>query len=254
MMTSQKHDGGRRLLDAGSERDTTAVTRRGYAICTQPRSGSNLFCQYLSSTDRLGYPLEYFNGTARRALGIPDYRDDPHWQIEFILGRAATRNGIYAVKLFAHQHDIVSPTIRWTQCLPGLKFVYHERRDLLGQALSWVRSTQTNQYRSTMLVRGEPFYDGAAIRERLMMIARERARWEAFFARTGIVPLRTAYEDLVADPGREVDRVAALLSLPEPVAIDPARVDLAVQRDALTEEWRTRFHRDHGDPGDLDAV
>jgi LPS sulfotransferase NodH len=74
---------------------------RGYAICTQPRSGSNLMCQYLSSTGRLGYPLEYFNGPARRALGLPNFPDSPGSQIDAILRIGATQNGIYAVKLTA---------------------------------------------------------------------------------------------------------------------------------------------------------
>ena len=41
---------------------------------TQPRSGSNLLCQSLLDTDRLGNPLEYFNGPGGRALGYPTSR------------------------------------------------------------------------------------------------------------------------------------------------------------------------------------
>jgi len=70
--------------------DDPALGRRGYAICTHPRAGSNLLCQYLASTDRLGYPLEYFNGPGRRALGMPDFPDDPPHQAELILRRGAT--------------------------------------------------------------------------------------------------------------------------------------------------------------------
>src|SRR3954470_16038967 len=103
------------------------VRQRGYAICTQPRSGSNLLCQVLSSTDRLGHPLEYFNGPARRALGLPDFPDAPELQIGEILHGGATPNGVYAVKLFASQLAAVSRRVRWTGLLPNLRFVYLER-------------------------------------------------------------------------------------------------------------------------------
>ena len=47
------------------------ATPRGYVICTQPRSGSNLFCQYLSSTARLGH-LE--GAAAGAAVLVADHR------------------------------------------------------------------------------------------------------------------------------------------------------------------------------------
>ena len=162
------------------------IGHRGYAICTQPRSGSNLLCQYLSSTDRLGHPLEYFNGPARRALGMPDAPDDARGQIDLVLRRGATANGIYGVKLFAaQQHDRVAASVAWIRALPELRFVYLERRDLLGQALSWARATQTGVYRSSQRPAGAPAYDGALILSMLHEIVRERARWEAYFARHG---------------------------------------------------------------------
>jgi LPS sulfotransferase NodH len=234
--------------------DTAPIGTRGYAICTQPRSGSNLLCQYLASTGCLGYPLEYFNGSGRRALGMPDFPDDPQQQIDFILRRGATGNGIYALKLFAHQLDVVAASLRWTEMLPSLKLVYHERRDLLGQAISWARAMQTGQYRSTQPMQGAAAYDGRSILDRLLTIVRDRARWEAFFARVGISPLRTVYEDVVADPCTQVRRVAELVEVADPVAIDPTRVDLAMQRDALSEAWRRRFHEEFGDPNRMDVV
>ena len=230
---------------------------RGYAICTQPRSGSNLFCQYLSSTNRLGHPLEYFNGSGRRALGIPDFPDEPEQQIAFILRKATSSNGVYALKLFAHQHDAVAARVSWTSALPNLRFVYHVRNDVLGQAISWVRAMQTGQYRSTQLATGVAGYDGGRILDRLLAIVRERARWELFFARTGVAPLRTAYEDLVADPLRQVRRVAEFLDVGEvdaSIGIDAARIDLAIQRDAQSEAWRKRFHDEYGDADYVDQV
>src|SRR4051812_22233623 len=210
------------------------VRQRGYAICTQPRSGSNLLCQLLSSTDQLGYPLEYFNGPARRALGLPDFPDAPELQIEAVLRLGATPNGIYAVKLFASQFAALSARLRWMERLPNLRFVYLSRDDLLGQAVSWARALQTGQYRSTQPANRAARYDAGLIRSRLMAIVRERAQWEAFFARTGIEPLRIVFEHFLQDRAGYVERVAGLVDVQDPV-VDPTRVDILMQRDAATE-------------------
>jgi LPS sulfotransferase NodH len=232
---------------------TLTVRQRGYAICTQPRSGSNLLCQVLSSTDQLGYPLEYFNGPGRRALGLPDFPDAPELQIEAILRLGATPNGVYALKLFASQFTAVSRRLRWMDLLPNLHFVYLSRDDLLGQAVSWARALQTERYRSTQPAKQAAVYDAVLIRSQLMTIARERAQWEAFFARTGIEPLRIVYERFLEDRSSFVDLIANLVDVENPV-IDQRKVDVAVQRDAVTEEWKQRFRAEDGDPNMLDDL
>jgi len=229
------------------------VQRRGYAICTQPRSGSNLLCQYLSSTDQLGYPLEYFNGPGRRALGLPDFPDAPELQIDAILHLGSSPNGVYAVKLFASQFAAFSPHVRWTDLLPNLRFVYLCRDDLLGQAISWARALQTGQYRSTQSEGRIAVYDANLIRSQLLTIVQERARWEAFFARTGIEPLRIVYERFLEDQLSHVTLIADLMDVENPI-IDHRRIDLVLQRDAVTEDWRQRFQAERGDPNVLDDL
>ena len=218
--------------------------QRGYAICTAPRSGSNLLCQFLTSTGLIGKPLEYFNTSARRALNDPSYPDTPSDQILQILTTGATPNGVYGVKLFMYQHSVIMPVVDWSQALPNLSYVYLERRDRLGQALSWARAIQTSQYRSTQPVVGEPRYDAALIRELRDAIDSEHTQWSIFFASRNFEPLRIAYEDLVADPQSVVDRVAQLITVRPVPKIVNARIDLAVQRDRITEEWRERFLSD----------
>lgn len=216
---------------------------RGYAICTAPRSGSNLLCQYLASTGVLGKPLEYFNWQGRRGNEDPDYPDAPAAQIRMILSRGATPNGAYGVKLFWYQHSETSAALDWTQALPNLSYVYLERRDRLAQAISWARALQTSQYRSTQPRRAEPAYDAELIRLRLYDLDREYAQWPAFFAQRGITPLALAYEDFAGDPQRAVDAVAQILGV-APRSIARELIDLAIQRDALNEQWRARFVRE----------
>jgi LPS sulfotransferase NodH len=228
------------LPDASGKILDTAM--RGYAICATQRSGSNYFGQLLASTGVLGFPREYFNAAGRRAIDDdPTYPDAPSEQIERILTKGATPNGIYALKLFPHQHDLIVGKVFWSEALPDLRFVLLERRDLLGQAISLHRAKGTAQARSNQPIQAPPVYDAGSIERCLRKIVRERARWEQFFARNGLNPLRTVYEDLVEHPLVTVESVAKLMEVGEPVRLEPRTVDLAIQRDGLSEEWRARF-------------
>ena len=135
---------------------------RGFAICTAPRSGSNFLSQLLSSTGQLGRPLEYFNGPGRRYFDDPNYPDDRGMQIDRILTMGATSNGIYGLKIFAHQYDWIEGQTQWTSMLPNLRFIFLRRRDMLGQAISWARALQTGQYRHGQTSTGEAEFDGEA--------------------------------------------------------------------------------------------
>ena len=227
---------------------------RGYAICTSGRSGSNLLCQYLSSTGMLGNPLEYFNGSGRRLLGYPEYPDEPSRQIDWILTAGATPNGVYGLKAFPAQIEQIEKSIRWTELLPGLKFVLLKRRDILGQALSAVRALQTEQWRASMPARGPAMYDGARIYQRLQFAARDYAWWDTFFARQAVVPTIIVYEDMLADPQAAVDRVADLFGLRGHARVASERIDLTMQRDAITEEWRVRFVAEYCDRNPLNLL
>jgi LPS sulfotransferase NodH len=227
---------------------------RGYAICTSGRSGSNLLCQYLSSTGMLGNPLEYFNGGARRLLGYPEYPDDPSRQIDWILTEGATPNGIYGLKVFPAQVELAEKSIRWIELLPNLRFVLLKRRDILGQALSSVRASQTEQWRSSMPARGPAIYDGAQIYERLQNAARDYARWDIYFARKAIAPTIIVYENLLVDPQSAVDQVAELFGLRGQARAASERIDLKIQGDATTEAWRARFLAEYRDRNELDIL
>ncbi|TPK70418.1 hypothetical protein FJ930_19060 [Mesorhizobium sp. B2-4-15] len=227
---------------------------RGYAICTSPRSGSNFFCQHLSSTGALGHPLEYFNWRARRFFDHPNFPERVSGQIEKILTMGATSNRIYGLKIFAHQHDWISGEIDWTDALPNLHFVYLSRRDLLQQAVSWAKAIQTGQYRSTQPPNQTAVFDPELIQRQLDALVRERARWEMFYARTGIQPLRIEYEPLVADPLDAVSEVANMMGVKLQPTQDFSRVVIQKQRDLISQEWADRFKMERGNRNILDIV
>lgn len=219
---------------------------RGYVICTTPRSGSNFLGALLESTGRLGHPKEYFNGPARRRNGLQNFPDDPELQLAEVFRLGVTPNGVYGLKIFAYQFDLVR-SCRWPEVLPNLSYVLLEREDVLGQAISMVRAQQTDQYRSTEPIRGETHYDGAAIGKALKGVALDQARWCFWFARTGVRPLRLRYEQIVADPQGAVDAVAALVGLVERLPVQVESLPLRIQRGEESEVWRARFVREYGE-------
>lgn len=227
--------------------------RTGYAICTSARSGSNWIGQALSSTRRLGCPLEYFNASGRRWTD-PAYPEDVPSQMARVLTDGTSENGVYALKIFPSHLDVVAQHMNWTNELPNLRFVRWVRRDLLGQALSRSRVIQTGQYRSTQTSLVAPIYDGVAILAQLRIIVREYARWDMFFARNAIVPLSIFYEDAVDDVQGAVDRVSHFIGLRDAPKVDLAGIDLVQQRDDLTSVWRAQFLAEFAWPNAIDDI
>jgi trehalose 2-sulfotransferase len=224
---------------------------RGYVICAYARSGSNRLCELLASTGVLGRPADYFNGHGFRARGHLDYPLEREAQFAQVLERGCTANGVYGLKMFASGFDRVART-RWNERLPKLRYLHLERRDLLGQAISDVRANQTLQFRSTAEVRRELHYDRDAIATSLIQFAQQHARLSLFFARNGIEPLRLTYENVVAQPQSQIDAIASWLGETGPARIDPARLQLEVQRDDVNRRWRERFLAESHDTRHLD--
>jgi trehalose 2-sulfotransferase len=222
------------------------MERKGYVICGDHRSGSTYLCQLLASTGVLGRPREFFSDPF---LALEIERDPA--ALERLLAKASTPNGIYGLKVFTQQFDVTMKS-GWPKRLPNLRFVHLQRRDLLGQAMSFVRSIQTDQFRSSEEARGEKLYDPVAIAGHVARLADNEARWRRYFARNGLEPLWLTYEDLAADPAAAVAAVAAQVGCGEPAVADLAGVTVSVQRDEASEEWRRRFVAECGDLNYLD--
>lgn len=223
---------------------------RGYAICTEPRSGSTFLSRLLTSTGVLGRPTEYFNvQTIRNWRGVPDYPDDPELQLAAIPRLGATPNGVYGLKVFSAEFDAVK-SIRWPERLPGLSFIHLERHDLLGQAISHVRALQTQQWVARREPQGEAVYDARRINAELVRLSRAHTRWRYWFARNGLPVLSLVYEQVMRAPQGAVEAVGRLVGLTEVPRFDPEQVrGLEIQRDALSEEWRARFVAEARDLG-----
>lgn len=230
------------------------VERTGYAICTVMRSGSTWLAELLAGTGVLGFPAEYFSTEFQQQIRDAAYPTDRRAQAELILRDGATPNGIYGFKIFPVNLESVSRYFNWIEVFPNLRFIHLRRRDVLGQALSRVRAVQTRRWRSTHQEQHAARYDGAAILEALRFTASQDARWEVFFARNGIEPLRLVYEDALQAAGATIAAVADLVGFAWRPTGEAGEVGVEVQRDALTQEWRSRFLSEFADRNTLDQL
>jgi len=223
---------------------------QGYAICTEPRSGSNFLCRILTSTGILGLPMEYFNAaTVARVRGLADYPTDPESQLALIPQIAATPNGVYRMKVFSVEFKAIQ-AMRWPQRLPSLALVHLERHDVLGQAISHVRAQQTQQWTSNVQAQAKPSYNREWIGNELIRLVNANAHWRYFFARNGFSVLNLVYEQIQRYPQQTAETVARWIGLTETPHVDLTRTrPLEIQRDALNDEWRARFVAEARDLG-----
>jgi trehalose 2-sulfotransferase len=212
---------------------------RGYVICGYARSGSTLLAEALKATGQLGYPQEYFFPNAIVTGKGDTYPRDRAAQVAEIAKRGTTGNGVYGLKLFCDQFDALCG-FDWASQLPNLHFVHLERRDTLGQAISWVRAKQSDQWTSEQPFIGNLEYDEHAIAKAINKFAVDRARWSSFFARNGVSPLHLVYEEMVHNLPQAVRGIGNMLGI-DVTPTPSSDFLLRMQRDELTAEWRARF-------------
>ncbi len=118
------------------------------------------------------------------------------------------------------------------------------RRDLLSQAISYVRAVQTGQWISGAPQKGEAYYDYGEIVEKATRIRDQNTAWQAFFSDRFERPvLRVPYEDLLAAQDRFFGEIGAFLepkTLSRPVASERTQ---KVSGPA-SSDWRQRFLAD----------
>ena len=218
-------------------------------ICSEARSGSEFLRGLLTSTDRLGKPRELLaRPRLRREFGR-----DSDAAVRKLTEAYSTPNGVYALKVFSGQLDLM-PRTNWVDRLPNLKFVHLERRDLLGQAISYSRAAQTGQFGARAPRLREPRYSRRHIAYLLQLTAAGHARWRAYFARNGIEPLHLYYEDIVADPTGAVRAVAGHVGVEGELEPDLSKLHVRVQRDELSDAWRARFLAEAGGLNRTDSL
>jgi LPS sulfotransferase NodH len=176
-----------------------------------------------------------------------------------MLREQITTNGVFGSKMMWNYFDDALARLRalsgiptapdrqvLAARLPGLRYVWLRRRDVVRQGVSWWRAAATGQYAVTGDDRpaGAPAYDRQAIRDLVGLARRSDRSWEQWFGDQRIRPLEVAYEDMVDDLGGTVLRVLTFLHIERPTGLPPIVPRLRRQADEDTERIVTRFRLD----------
>ena len=226
-------------------------------LCADERTGSHLLSQHLATTGILGRPYEYFNTHWMRSHH-EDYPEEVSEQLKEAVRHGMTSNGVLGLKMHPWAMDRVLPHIDLSQDLGQVFFVLLTRVDILGQAISLLKAKQTDVWvggRPAITPGGTARYDGPLLLDTVRDLLGRRARWELYFARNGVVPLRTTYEEVIADAQEVVDRIAAHAGVDGNRELGRERwYSFDRQADAINEEWRRCFTAEFSDLQVLDAA
>jgi LPS sulfotransferase NodH len=217
-----------------------------YIICSAPRSGSHLLSYLMTDTQLAGFPQEHFNpwfmGDAINEF--PDQLIYEKSHITNLIEKYTSPNGVFGTKA---QFDQIVDFVglgRLESFFPAsLKYIFIQRGDKIGQAVSLARAEQTDQWMSGQAIQREPQYNYFQIRSCLREIKLQEKGWETYFMERGIKPYRVNYEELAANPEPAILGALDYLGINRPAGFQVPTPRIQKQGDSLSEEWIARFTR-----------
>lgn len=237
-----------------------------YVVASVPRSGSTLLCRLLWDIGCVGAPKEYLNPMQLRdwecRMGSP-LSQRFHSQVKgqwvgALVGRGwsaarirqhlqrvsarRTSGGWFGLKLHRHHFLRFCGPADAGGLLGQPVWIRIQRRDRLGQAISWARALQTDRWASWQTEVRAPRYQRALVASRLAAIADAEAGWDDYLR--GRRCLSLAYEDLVTDPENTLRSVLRYLEVPDADDRSVPRPESQRQADGVNDEWRHRWMRD----------
>lgn len=246
----------RRLYDRDADFNCFGSEPVGtYMLATVPRSGSTYCAIRLWETGLLGAPMEYLNfrimGDLFHRLGyqhdesghIPTDRVHEYWHD--VQRLRTSGNGIFGYKMFTTNYVEISK--RYPEFLEAIApnyIIYLERRDLLGQAMSYSRAIRSKIWFGGVKNAPVVEYDYAHIKHSIGLIEKQRNSWENMFIFRRLNPIRIYYEDLFGDQSIAVESVLRSMGIkPDPSVVLKVPM-IQRQTDGISKDWRERFLED----------
>ena len=213
-----------------------------YVICSSPRSGSTLLAETLLRMG-IGKPEEYFNRAIHTGCVIETRKNFMQpTSLVYIqnIKYENTVNGIFGLK--THYSQLARfPEIlgNFTHIFSNAKYISVTRRNILRQAISTTRATQTDGWAAQLNQHKRPRFNFFGIIKHTILNANEIELWERFYDAHGITPLRILYEDLDEDYENTIRKVIVFLGVNGDIPPRPIKK----QADAITEAWVEHYVR-----------
>jgi len=230
------------------------LSKKNYLIAFTGRSGSTLLCSLLKQAEAFGQPDEFTNPRGPMQMYLSRY---PAQDLQSYMGllrrRYAGPNGVFGMKSSYLDFEPMLREGLVAKCLAPLQFVYLTRRDIVLQAISFARAKQTSiwhSFRRSSGSEGEgdivtPTFDESAILREVDGLITQQLQWEKFFTLYSIDPLRITYEDILADAGAVLGRIAAYLDIASYSEVTLKMAETKKLGDELSIEWATRIRNAH---------
>lgn len=226
--------------------------RSRYLIAMTPRSGSSYLCDMMTKTRRFGAPGEFINpGFIPNILkSIPAGNGDDY--LRWLMIRRKTANGLSGLKASWFQMQKFLPEVQDRDYLKGFRFIYLRRRDVVMQAISLYKATETDVFHTNvehdqkrLQALAKLDYDFKAIEKWRQHILKQEQGWEQFFYENRIFPLHVFYEDIEQDVLQLMRRIATFVGvIPENVKMPEEASVFRKVRDQRNIEWAQRFARE----------
>jgi LPS sulfotransferase NodH len=171
--------------------------------------------------------------------GLDDY-------LKKLVQLRTSSNGVFAVKCHFHHFEMMQEKSQaWRDYAGVTRFIYVDRADKVGQAVSMARALQSNAFLSFETPRQAPlFYSQDFIEECLKEVMSQTTGWARWFDAHQIEPFRVKHEEFVRDVPGHLEMISQWLGVENDVEV-PVNLPMAErQSDELNQEWKARFLSD----------
>jgi trehalose 2-sulfotransferase len=245
----------------------TNKPKRTLIIAATPRCGSNLLCDYLYRTNKLGDPKEYFDDDIQRHLTaieihrIQNLINSPVEYLDNLIANTSS-NHVFSFKvMWEHFTSNVIPIVETTRIAKSNcnsiteffnpTFIYIKRNDIFLQAVSLYIALKTNKWSKTMEKNYSeqefiPHYNYSEIKKCLELLRSDYSNWENYFSKNNIDYVTIVYEELVNDPVKTLTNLFRRISF-ENIHIDEDVLNTSFfkQSNALNDEFLVKFHQEY---------
>lgn len=253
------------MADPSSLTYLVSVPRpHSYIVCGTPRTGSTLLCSLLTSTGVAGRPESYFREPDQRdwaaRFGVPVDADGRFDYARFVAGAlrsGTTANGVFGARImWGTMHVFVDGLDPHHQrrrgdievlenALGPLCFVHVQRRDIVGQAVSWARAEQSGYWQHGDRAPREVRFDLDEIDSLIATIHEHNESWRTWFGAQAVAPFEVTYESLVSEAREAVGGILECIGVKPPSDWAPASTHER-QADAINADWVRRYRAARG--------
>jgi len=244
----------------------SALNRKTLLICSIPRSGTSLFCSYLTQTGLASQPGEWLGKSNELAwkrreglspeMPVVDY-------LRALQEQKRSENGVFSLKvmwfhLIPFLKRVRDENPHWAACpdrelfetiLGPCHFIHIVRADTVAFGVSLYLARLTHRWRSfgslESYIHPPVAYAHQPIRQ--LIDSNCQSRWPRFFQKNRIAPLELTFEEITrGEPDALVRKVFSYAEITAPQKPFAFRGKMTTGKTggSLTSKWKARFLED----------